>query len=155
MEERSGGAATELRYHYIEQAITARKTIVSYIRAGDFSRMQDVERKALSEFSLGSNGILLPPQISNRILSCLVDPGDLSGVVDSMTISGAAVQFLTDSFNGEELFGWACEANCASNGNAADIAKGLGQLEMKPDELRGLICATRSLLDDAAINLEN
>ncbi|MGY3621250.1 phage major capsid protein [Bradyrhizobium sp. USDA 10063] len=139
----------------IDTAMTAARSFTSYLRAGDFARMPDLERKALSEFSLGGIGVLVPPEISNRILSCLTDPGDLTGVVDSMTIAGASVQFLVDNVDGEELFGWACETDCAVNASGADVARGLGQLELKPEELRGLICATRSFLDDAGINIEN
>ncbi|GLR85838.1 phage major capsid protein [Bradyrhizobium iriomotense] len=139
----------------IEQAIAARKAFRSFLRFGDFQRMLDPERKALSEFALGQFGVLVPPQISDRILSCLTDPGDLAGIVDNLTISGASIQFLIDNADFEDLFGWACEAECAANGTGADAAKGLGQLELRPEELRGLICATRSFLDDAAIDIES
>jgi HK97 family phage major capsid protein len=106
----------------IDQAIAARKAFVSYIRSGDFQRMLDPERKALSEFALGALGVLVPPQISDRILSCLVNPGDLTGIVDSMTISAASIQFLIDNSDFESLFGLACEADCAANGTGADAA---------------------------------
>lgn len=145
----------EFDFQQVDQASLARKAFSSYLRSGDFARMVEPERKALSEFTMGNIGLLLPPEVSDKILSCLTDPGDLTGVVDNLTISSAAVQFLVDNADGEDLFGWACESDCAANGNGADIAKGLGQLEMKPEELRGLICATRSFLEDAAINIEN
>src|SRR5262249_46106361 len=120
-----------------------------------FSRLGELERKSLSEFSLGSLGVLVPPEVSNQILSCLVDPGDLTGIVGAMTIGGASVPFLTDSVDSEELFDWACSGPWAPNGSGADIAAGLGQIEIKAEEIRGVVCASRNLLDDAAINLEN
>jgi hypothetical protein len=126
----------------IDSAVLARKAF-TYLRAGEFGRMVDAEVKSLLTFHLGNSGILVPPAISNRILSCLVDPGDLTGVVDSMTISAAAVHFLIDEFDGSELFGWACQSDCTFNQPGADISKNLGQLELRPEELRGLICATR------------
>ena len=140
----------------INSAMLARKAFASFLRAGCSERemVLEPERKALSEFSMGGNGVLLPPEISDRMLSCLADPGDLTGVVDSMTISSASVLFPVDNVDGEDLFGWACEPGCAFNSTGADIAKGLTTLELKPEELRGLICATRSLLEDVAIDIE-
>ncbi|KRR14591.1 hypothetical protein CQ12_10690 [Bradyrhizobium jicamae] len=138
----------------IDSAAIARRAFGSYLRSGDFQRMPEVERKSLSEFTMGNIGLLVPPEVSDRILSCLADPGDLTGVVDNMTISSSAVQFLIDNFDGEELFGWACQETCAFNQPGADIAKGLSQLELRPEELRGLICASRSFLEDAAVDIE-
>lgn len=139
----------------LEQAATARTAFASYVRTGDFARMIEPQKKALTEFTMGNVGVLMPPEISERIYSCLTDPGDLTGTVDSMSISAAAVQFLVDNVDGEGLFGWACESDCAFNQPGADVAKGLGQLELKPEEARGLICASRSFLEDSAINIEN
>lgn len=155
---KNGSSAQPIDFGYqeIDQAALARKAFVSYVRTGgEYGRMIEMEKKALSEFSVGSIGHLVPPEISDRILSRLTNPGDLTGTVDNLTISSGAVQFLVDDVDGEGLFGWACEADCAANGNAADFTKGLGQLELRPEELRGLICASRSFLEDAAINIES
>jgi HK97 family phage major capsid protein len=104
----------------LDQAAIARKAFAPYLRSGDFARMIEPEKKALSEFSMGNIGILVPPEISDRILSCLTDPGDLAGTVDSMTISSGAVQFLVDNVDGEGLFGWACESDCTFNQPGAE-----------------------------------
>jgi hypothetical protein len=46
---------------------------------------------------------MLPPERSNIVLSCLADPGDLSGLVDRVQISGPCVLFLTDNPRMERL----------------------------------------------------
>jgi HK97 family phage major capsid protein len=129
-----------LGWDVVDAAASARKCsqggFASYVRTGDFARMIEAEKKALTEFSMGNIGVLVPVEVADRILSCLTDPGDLAGTVDSMTISSGAVKFLVDNVDGEGLFGWACESDCAFNQPGADVAKGLGQLELKPEELR-------------------
>jgi hypothetical protein len=44
-------------------------------------------------------------------LSCLVDPSDLSGLVDNQAISGSSLKFFIDNAR-MTVGGWACEANC-------------------------------------------
>jgi HK97 family phage major capsid protein len=35
------------------------------------------------------------------------------------------------------------------------LAEGLGELEIKPETIRMTVCATRDLIEDASINVEN
>lgn len=51
----------------------------------------------VERFQLWANGFLLSPVRASRVLSCLVDPSDLSGLVDRITISGPSVKFLIDN----------------------------------------------------------
>ncbi len=74
----------------IDEAITARKAFAAYCRTADFARLGDAQRKALSNFQFGG-GALVPPEISDRILSCLIDPGDLTGAVEQLMISAASI----------------------------------------------------------------
>jgi hypothetical protein len=58
----------------LDSAAIARKAFGNYVRSGDLSRLVEIERKSLTEFTLGGMGVLIPPEISGRILSCLTDP---------------------------------------------------------------------------------
>jgi len=53
------------------------------------------------------------------------------------------------------LGAWACEASCFANNPMPDLAEGLGQLEIKPETIRMVVCATRDLIEDASMNVEN
>ena len=44
------------------------------------------EKKSLSAFSFGNNGFLLAPEMSNQVLSCIVDPTDVTGLVNPVNI---------------------------------------------------------------------
>jgi hypothetical protein len=67
------------------------------LRHGDLDRLAPEHRKSLSAFSFGPPGnFLLPPTQANRVLSCLVYPTNLSGLVDKVTISGPSLVFLID-----------------------------------------------------------
>ena len=52
----------------IEEAIVARRALPSLMRHGNLDRFDGSIRKALSSFSFGSNGFLLPPERSNQVL---------------------------------------------------------------------------------------
>jgi len=69
----------------VDQAISAQHALKSYLRHGDLDRLGPEHRKSLSAFSFGPPGnFLLPPTQANRVLSCLVYPTNLSGLVDSI-----------------------------------------------------------------------
>jgi hypothetical protein len=73
----------------IDQAINAQRGLRAYLRHGDMDRLAPEYRKGLSAFSFGPPGnFLLPPTQADRMLSCLVNPTDLSGLVDKVSISG-------------------------------------------------------------------
>jgi hypothetical protein len=91
--------------------------------------------------------------MSDRVLSCIVDPTDLSGSVDSITISGPSIRFLIDNAR-MMLASWSCEANCFANNPQPDLQEGLGELNIKSESLRYVVCATSDLLADASMNVE-
>jgi HK97 family phage major capsid protein len=84
----------------VDEAMAARRAFRQMIRHGDTSRLDNFERKSLSAFSFGNNGFLLPPERSSIVLSCLVDPSNLSGLVNHVAISGGSVRFLIDNGRG-------------------------------------------------------
>jgi HK97 family phage major capsid protein len=137
----------------IHTAMRARQGLKALFRSGNVDRIEPEFRKELSAFSFGNNGFLLAPEMSNRVLSCLVDPTDLSGLVDSITISSPAVRFVVDNAR-MELANWACESSCFHNQPQPDLQEGLGELTIKPESLRYVVCATADLLADASFPVE-
>jgi len=49
-------------------------------------RLDNLQRKSLSSFAYGSNQFILPPQLSNRVLSCLTDLEDVAGLMSSSVV---------------------------------------------------------------------
>src|SRR5262249_22805393 len=124
-----------------------------YLRHGNVERLDSLERKSLSSFSFSgaAGSFLLPPTMSDRVLSCLVSPTDLSGLVDSITISTGSVQYLIDSAMLQAQ--WSCGGDCFTNTGNQDF--NLGTLEIKAEPLRLVLCSTKEFLEDAAINIES
>jgi hypothetical protein len=67
----------------ITAAMRARQGLKQLFRTGHIDRLDPEYRKSLSSFSFGNNGFLLAPEMSDRVLRCIVDPTDLSGLMDS------------------------------------------------------------------------
>lgn len=147
----AAGTVPEFSASEIDDAIKATEGYGYFLRTGDIHHVPEQYKASLSSFNFGSNGYLAPPEISGRILSCLTDPGDVSGLVDNVTIGSGSIKFPIDNNDGENMFGWACEADCWANGPTASLQ--FGEQEVKADELRGLVCLSRSFQEDAAIDL--
>lgn len=137
----------------IKEAEIACKAISSLMHCTDIVHLPEMERKALSAFALGSHGFILRPEQSDRILSCLVDQTDVAGLMQNINISGPSIEFMVDNVVFDNA-AWACETNCFANSPQANLS-GLGTLEIKPETLRYIVCATRTLLEDAATNIES
>jgi len=74
------------------------------------NRLAPEYRKGLSAFSFGAPGnFLLPPTQADRVLSCLTNPTDLSGLVDKVSISGPSLVYLIDNSR-IAMGGWSCES---------------------------------------------
>jgi HK97 family phage major capsid protein len=138
----------------ITEAQVAVEALRAVINSTDQSNLPIEFRKALTSFSFGSNGFILAPEMSSRILSCLVDQTDVAGIMANMTIAGPSVKFLIDNVELDNA-AWACETQCFANNPQAHLTEGLGELEIKPETLRYVICATRDILEDASINIES
>lgn len=137
----------------IKEAITYKKAFNAAMHTVDQNTLPVEYRKSLSAFSFGSNAFILTPQQTNVVIRCIFDPTDLGGLFDSMTTSAPSVRFLIDNAR-MGLGGWACESSCFANNPQPDLQEGLGELEIKPETIRMVVCATRDLLEDASINVE-
>jgi HK97 family phage major capsid protein len=138
----------------ITESIEAIKATRQLLKVVGLDGLPDASRKALSSFAMGSSGFILPPEMSSEVLSCLTDITDITGLMRNMTISGPSIKFLVDDVRLMSA-AWACETNCFANNPAADLLTGLGELEIKPETLRYIVCATRDLIEDASIDIEN
>src|SRR5262245_9478322 len=137
----------------INEAKTAIRGLHTLLHATSIDQLPLDQRKALSAFSFGSSGFLLAPEMSNEILSCLVDIGDITALMRNISISGSSIKFIVDN----ELWdvaAWACEASCFANNPTKQIGDGLGELELKPESLRYIVCATKELLEDSGVAIE-
>jgi hypothetical protein len=113
----------------VDQAINAQRGLKAYLRHGDLNRLPTEHRKGLSAFSFGPPGnFLLPPTQANRVLSCLVYPTNLSGLVDKVTISGPSLVFMVDQVR-FQTGSWSCDAACFNNNEQPDLSEGTGRLE--------------------------
>jgi HK97 family phage major capsid protein len=74
-------------------------------------------------------------------------------LVKNITISGPSIKFLVDN-EVWDVAAWACQTSCFANNPTQQIGSGLGELEIKPESLRYIVCATRELLEDSSVNIE-
>src|SRR5215472_15671772 len=121
-------------------------------RHADMGKLDAAERKSLSAFSMGNTGFLLAPELSSQVLRCLVDPTDLTGLMNRVAIGSGSVKFLIDNSQ-MEIANWACETNCFHNNPTGGLTDGLGELEIKAETLRYVACATSDLLQDSAFSV--
>jgi HK97 family phage major capsid protein len=137
----------------IAEAEVAVKGMRALMHTTNIDSLPSEYRKALSAFTFGSQGFILAPELSNEILSCLIDINDIAGLMRNITISGPSIKFMVDN-EVWDVAAWACESSCFANNPTQQIGSGLGELEIKPESLRYIVCATRDLLDDASVNIE-
>jgi hypothetical protein len=83
-----------------------------------------IERKALTSFNMGASGFILQPEMSDKILSCLADITDLSGLVGQITISAGSIKFMVDDVRIMRA-GWACDTTCFANNPPGNFTDGL------------------------------
>ncbi|UGY16730.1 phage major capsid protein [Bradyrhizobium septentrionale] len=139
----------------IAEATTHIEALKALMHSADVGRLPEAMRKALSSFSFGSNGFILPVELSDRILSCVVSPTDITSLFDNVTISGSSIKFLVDRGDIDNA-AWACQSACfANNPSGVDLASLLGELEIKPEPLRYIACATSDVLEDSGFSVEN
>src|SRR5262249_19107931 len=137
----------------VNEAKLAIRGIRSLMHSTSIDQVPLDQRKALSSFSFGSSGFILAPEQSNTILSCLVDVTDIAGLMNNVNISGAGIKFFVDN-EIWDVAAWACESSCFANNPTKQIGDGLGELEIKPESLRYIVCSTRELLEDSSVNIE-
>jgi HK97 family phage major capsid protein len=139
----------------IAEATTYRKAFTALLHTTDAATLAPEFRKSLSSFTFESIGHISPPELSNRILSCLIQPDDVTGMFDSTTISGPSIRWLTDADNIDLGAAWACQTGCFANSPQQDLSSLFGEIEIKPEPLRFTLCMTNELAEDASFPIEN
>jgi len=137
----------------VSEATLAIKGLRSLMHSTSIDQVPLDQRKAMSQFSFGSSGFILAPEMSQTILSCLGDVGDIAGMMNNVNVSGAGIKFMVDN-EVWDVAAWACESSCFANNPTKQIGDGLGEMEIKPESLRYVLCATRELLEDSGVNIE-
>jgi hypothetical protein len=51
--------------------------------------------------------------------------------------------------------GWACESSCFANNPQPDLQEGLSELEIEPERIRMVVCATTDLLEVSSFDVDN
>jgi len=62
----------------IDEALSARTGLAMLFRHGDANRLPNECKKSLTSFSFVQNGFILPPELSNQVISCVIDPTDVA-----------------------------------------------------------------------------
>jgi HK97 family phage major capsid protein len=138
----------------ISEAQTAICAIKTLLHSTSIDMVPHEQRKALSAFSFGSQGFLMAPEMSQQILSCLTEVTDITGLMNNVSISSSAIKFMVDNEHWD-FAAWACDASCFANSPTQQLGAGLGEMEIKAESLRYIVCATRELLEDSAVNIES
>jgi HK97 family phage major capsid protein len=137
----------------LEEAEHAVRGLRHLFKCTTIDQLPLIERKALTSFNMGASGFVLVPEMSARILSCLTDITDVAGMVGNITISAGSIKFMLDNVQIENA-GWACDSSCYANNPPGSLVDGLGELEIKAESLRYVVCASRDILEDAAVDVE-
>jgi HK97 family phage major capsid protein len=120
-------AAYEPSTNEIDEAVRANRAMKALWRHADPGKLDHMERKSLSAFSMGNTGFLFAPEMSSQVLRCLVEPTDLTGMMNRVAIGSGSVKFLIDNSQ-MEIANWACETSCFHNNPQPNLQEGLGEL---------------------------
>jgi HK97 family phage major capsid protein len=137
----------------VGEASLAIKAMRRLLKTTSLDTLDAMERKALTSFQLGSSGFILPPEWASQILSCLENKTDLTGWVNNIPISGPSLKMFMDNTEFDQAE-WACSSDCFSGTRIQKIVEGLGEIELKPEELRYIVCCTKDVIEDASVDIE-
>jgi hypothetical protein len=108
------------------------------LKTMDIQTLPDIQRKALTAFSMGANGFILPPEMGSEILSCLVLPTDVVGLTNNIQISGPSIKYLVD--NAQLGAAFVCETDCWAAARANDFNL---SVRLKSSGVIGISCVSR------------
>ncbi|MDR3450742.1 MAG: phage major capsid protein [Alphaproteobacteria bacterium] len=125
-----------------------KKAFLKYIAKGYDADLASFQSKALEVISNSEGGYMVPPELSDRIVTRQFDTTPMRQIASVMTISTEAVEMLRDT--ADPVATWISEL-----GVPADTAdNGIGRIRIPVHELYAQPKATQKLLDDAFINVE-
>ncbi len=140
-----GGERAALRS---ASAIEHKAAFESYIRSGEASGLRALELKALSAGSNPDGGYLVPPEVETAIGQRLTAISPIRGIAGQRTISGNVYKkpFMTAG----PAVGWVGETDART----ATTSPTLDELSFPAMELYAMPAATATLLEDAAVNID-
>jgi len=135
-------------FHASEGNSAYKHAFLKYIVKGNEVELSNLETKALEVINNAEGGYMVPPELSDRIITRQFDTTPMRQLATVMSISTEAVEMLRDT--NEPVAQWISEL-----GVPADTAdNGLGRIRIPVHELYAQPKATQKLLDDAFINVE-
>ena len=126
-----------------------RKAFDSYLRSGESSGLKALESKALSSGSGPDGGYLVPPPQEREILRRMSMVSPIRSIASVQSISTALFK-KAYSTTGPQA-GWVSETTARVQTNSQQIA----ELSFPAMELYAMPSATQTILDDAAVNVED
>ncbi|WP_310620736.1 phage major capsid protein [Flexibacterium corallicola] len=120
----------------------------SYMRKGDESRLLTLERKAMSVGVAGDGGYMVPEEVETQILDRLVAASPMRGIAGNLQVSGNSFRKLVSQSG--PTAGWVGESDVRPE-TASSV---LADLSFQTMELYAMPAASQTLLDDAAINVD-
>lgn len=119
-----------------------------YVRRGDEQAMRGIEQKAHSYASGPDGGYLVPAELETEIGRRLAVLSPIRGISSVRQVSGAVLK-KPFSVSGPAM-GWVGETDARPQTASAKLA----ELQFPTMEIYAMPAATSSLLDDAAVNVE-
>ncbi len=127
---------------------THKKAFLKYIAKGFDNDLAAMDTKALEVINNAEGGYMVPPELSDRIVTRQFDTTPMRQIATVMTISSEAVEMLRDT--NDPVAQWISELGVPTD--TAD--NGIGRIRIPVHELYAQPKATQKLLDDAFINVE-
>ena len=119
-----------------------------YIRKGDDGNLRQLEEKALSAGSDPDGGYLVPDETENSVMRSLKDISPIRSIAGIRRVSGAVFK-KPFSISGPGT-GWVGETDARPETSSPTLA----ELTFPTMELYAMPAATPTLLDDAAVNVD-
>lgn len=120
----------------------------SYMRRGETGNLRSLEQKALSAGSDPDGGYLVPEAIETQVMRALKDTSPIRAIAGNRQVSANIYKkpFTTSGAS----TGWVAEAGTRTQTDSPVLA----ELSFPTMELYAMPAATQTLLDDAAINID-
>lgn len=125
-----------------------RKAFDAYVRGGETGSLKSFEMKALSAGSGPDGGFLVPPPQEREILRRMAAISPIRSLASVQSISTATFK-KAYSTTGPQA-GWVSETAARAQTNSQQIA----EISFPAMELYAMPSATQTILDDAAVNVE-
>ncbi|HVV63291.1 MAG TPA: phage major capsid protein [Pseudolabrys sp.] len=131
-----------------ERALEHKAAFEAYVRSGESSGLRALEMKALSAGSNPDGGYLVPPEVETQIGERLTAISPIRSIAGNRTISGNVYKkpFMTAG----PAVGWVGETDARTQTTSPT----LDELSFPAMELYAMPAATATLLEDAAVNID-